>query len=226
MIDEFARLIPRSLLDTSGSAFYSGRDAFNRPSDLYILGLNPGGRVEDHADETVSWHSRKVVGEVPSNWSAYRDESWEGARPGEARMQRRMGYLFERIGRDPGLVPASNLIFLRSSREATLAGDLEELATQCWPFHHEVMSSLGVRVVVCLHKKAAKWVRDKVDARIQVDEYVESIRLPRPWRSRTFESATGVVVVDLTYPGIADWTNPASDPTGLVVSALRSVRQG
>ena len=53
-IDNLVRSIPKSLMNRSGSVFYSGKEAFRRPSDLYILGLNPGGRVEDHAAETVS----------------------------------------------------------------------------------------------------------------------------------------------------------------------------
>ena len=43
MIEEFIELIPQSLYGESGAAFYSGRRAFSAPSDLYILGANPGG---------------------------------------------------------------------------------------------------------------------------------------------------------------------------------------
>ena len=42
MIEEFAGLIPEALLEVSGKAFYSGRDAFGGAADLYIIGLNPG----------------------------------------------------------------------------------------------------------------------------------------------------------------------------------------
>ena len=38
MIEEFAELIPESLLHKSGQTFYSGRQAFGAPSELYILG--------------------------------------------------------------------------------------------------------------------------------------------------------------------------------------------
>ena len=44
MIEEFAGLIPESLLERSGKAFYSGRNAFGGPSGLYIIGLNRGDR--------------------------------------------------------------------------------------------------------------------------------------------------------------------------------------
>ena len=134
-------------------------------------------------------------------------------------MQRRMLHLFERIGRDPGLVPASNIVFLRSSREATLEGDAQELAAQCWPFHRRVIDTLRVRVIVCLNRTAASWVREQLGARTQVDEFIEGNR--RGWRSRTFRAKAGRTVVALTYPGIADWTKPATDPTNLVDRALR-----
>ena len=42
-VDRFVALIPETLLDMSGSAFSQGRRAFNNPSGLYFLGLNPAG---------------------------------------------------------------------------------------------------------------------------------------------------------------------------------------
>ncbi len=219
MIEDFARLVPRSLMNRSGKAFYSGRSAFEQPSELYVLGLNPGGGVQDHAAETVTWHTDRVLETEQHNWSAYRDESWGGALPGTHRMQRRMLYLFGRLELDPGNVPASNLIFLRSRREDQLDGDVQELASQCWPFHQNVIEQLGVRVIVCLHKRTTSWVCNQADAHTQVDEFTE--RNGRRWHSRTFISPEGLIVVGLTYPGRADWTTPATDPTHLVVRALR-----
>lgn len=43
-IENFAELVPKELLNESGSVFYSGRAAFSGHKALYILGLNPGGR--------------------------------------------------------------------------------------------------------------------------------------------------------------------------------------
>ncbi len=219
MIEDFARLVPRSLMHKSGKVFYSGRSAFEQPSEIYILGLNPGGDAQDQASETVSWHTERVLETEQHNWSAYRDESWGGALPGTHRMQRRMLYLFRRLDLDAGNVPASNVAFLRSSREDKLEGDVQELASQCWPFHESVIEKLGVRVIVCLHGTATNWVCNQVGAHRQVDEFIE--RNGRRWGSRTFISPEGLTVVGLTYPGIADWTTRATDPTHLVVRALR-----
>ena len=53
MIEDFAKLIPDSIMHRSGKAFYSGRLAFSSPSGLYVLGVNPGGDPEEYPDETV-----------------------------------------------------------------------------------------------------------------------------------------------------------------------------
>ena len=114
MIEEFAKLVPESLLDKSGEVFYSGRRAFNASSDLYILGANPGGDPEALSDQTVSKKINEVLYEKPENWSAYRDEAWRGKAPGKSTMQRRMLHLFGRVGHDPGEVPVSEVVFQRS----------------------------------------------------------------------------------------------------------------
>lgn len=41
--NQFVEIIPKDLLDKSGSVFYSGRDAFSGTKNLYLMGLNPGG---------------------------------------------------------------------------------------------------------------------------------------------------------------------------------------
>ena len=40
--ESFAELVPCDLLDRSGEAFYSSRAAFSTPSDVNLLGYNPG----------------------------------------------------------------------------------------------------------------------------------------------------------------------------------------
>ena len=46
-IESFATLVPCDLLDRSGKVFYSGRAAFSTPSDVYLLGYNPGSDLLD-----------------------------------------------------------------------------------------------------------------------------------------------------------------------------------
>ncbi len=223
MIEDFARLIPESLMDKSGSVFYSGRRAFGSSSKLYILGMNPAGDLQTHSDLTVSWHTDKVLHKESENWSSYRDEKWAKKDgwyvPGAAPMQKRMLHLFQRIGSDPGEVPASNIIFLRFGRQDQPERyQISQLAQKCWNFHEAVVERLGVRVVVCLGNESGDLVRGQIGAHTQIDEFIENNR--RNWQSSTHIAADSLSVVTLTHPSVADWTSPTTDPTHLVQRAL------
>ena len=221
MIEEFAELVPESLLDKSGEVFYSGRRAFGAPSELYILGANPGGTPEGMPDSTVSRHINQVLHEKPENWSAYRDESWRGKSPGKDAMQQRMLHLFGRVGHDPGEVPVSEVVFQRSRNVKVLEGDFRELALLCWPFHQTVIDRLGARVIVCIGKNASEWVRNKLDAHSLLDEFEDTKRgRTRGWKSQAHKNSDGLIVVSLAHPSRAIWTHPDSDPTTLVKRAL------
>ena len=65
----FAKLIPESMLDMSGSVFFSGRRAFNERSDLYILGLNPAG--DPAGPHTIRKNVEAILHEYPEDWSAW-----------------------------------------------------------------------------------------------------------------------------------------------------------
>ena len=218
MLKEFAELIPKSMLHKSGEVFFSGRRAFGLPSELYVLGANPGGAPEGMQDSTVSRHIEQVFHDKPANWSAYRDESWHGRARGKSPMQRGVLHLFKKIGIDPGEAPCSEVVFLRSRSLPELKGNYEQLAAQCWPFHQAVINRLGVRVVVCLGKTAGISVRRYLKAYTQTDEFVEKNK--RKWESLSHKNDEGMFVVTLTHPSQVAWTSPASDPTSLVKRAL------
>ena len=217
MIEEFAELVPESLLDKSGAAFYSGRCAFGAPSDLYILGANPGGTPENLPDDTVAKNVRSALKEAPFNWSDYRDGCWT-PRCTKTRLQRGVMHLCDRLELDPGEVPASEVVFLRSRNLNEFEGNFEQLADQCWPFHQAVIDRLGVKVVACIGKRAGNWARHQLNAWTQTDEFVE--KNERRWKSLSHRNADGLVVVTLTHASQASWTSPASDPTMLVKRAL------
>ena len=202
------------MLDVSGSVFFSGRRAFNKPSDLYVLGLNPAG--DPKGPHTIRKNVEAVIREYPEDWSAWRDERWVGSRPGCNFRQRRVLYLLNQIGRAPGEVPCSEAVFLRSTDPNKL--DMDALAPLCWPFHEAVIERLGVRVIVCLGGRAGSIVRRRVNAHQMVDEFVEGNR--RRWRSRTHVNGDDLAVVTLAHPSQVDWTARASDPTGLVQRSL------
>lgn len=220
MIEELFRTVPPQLLHESGAVFYSGRDAFSNPSRLYLLGWNPGGSPVDLAGDTVARHSHRVLHEEPANWSAYRDDSWKGALPGTSGMQPRVLHLLHRLGLDPGRVPSSNLIFVRSVGENDLQDRERELKDACWAFHECVIDTLGVDVILCFGQKTGKWVRRKLGADELVETFFENTA--RPWKSQAFRSASGIGVVIATHPSRVAWNKPATDPTHLVERLLTS----
>ena len=218
MIEDFANEIPEELRDCSGSVFYSGRNAFRTESPLYMLGVNPGGCPKLQADETIRIHTRKVMDDESDDWSAYRNESWRNAKPGTSGMQPRILHLLKQLEYAPGDVPASNVVFVRSRREADVKSTYTTLAEVCWPFHRAVIEQLQPKVILCFGRTPGDFVRRKLRANRLVGEFVEDNN--RRWRNRAFRGESGPVVVVATHPSIADWTASATDPSSLVKRAL------
>ena len=192
----------------SGKALHSGRLAFSAPRDLYILGLNPGGDPEDRS-ETVASNIDQVRHEA-EDWCAFLDQDW---RPGgryygraKAPLQLEMQELAACLGLDLRRIPASDVIFARS-RQAHHIVDRRKLMDLCWPFHHTVIESLGVRVVLCLYKGAAEFVREKTGARAQpIDRACERSAAGREYWRETFATPCGLKVVQITRPTGIPWT--------------------
>lgn len=218
MIEEFAAFIPESLKSKSGSVFYSGRNAFNSQSDVYILGLNPGGSADEQANETIAWHTEQVLYHKPADWSEYQDERWMGKAPGTHGLQPRVLHLFRQLNYNPQWVPASNLVFLRTAREHDLKGKFEELATASWPFHQNVISRLCIKTVLCFGKKSGQWVCNKLGATTKIGEFVENNK--RQWKSSAYANKQQISVIVATHPSIADWCNQATDPTPLIQQVI------
>ena len=229
MIDDFAKLIPESLKCKSGAVFFSGRTAFSNPSNLYILGINPGGGDPDETPESsISSHIEYVLKKKCAKWSDYRDGSWGGLAPGKHPLQKNVLHLINEVGRKAHTVPASEVVFLGSRGVRDLkrlyGKGYGELADLCWPFHEAVIDKLGVQVVACYGKPSGEYIRRRLKASTQVDEFVASYGKGKHLRSHTYRNDKGLSVVTFWFPGIGKpfWTNPKTNPTGLVVNALQS----
>lgn len=225
VIAELLDAIPESLRDHSGTALDSGLASWTGSCPIYLLGYNPGG---EPGTDTIYGNAENLLRNFPANYSGYRDGTWNpGGRwhaKGQAPMQRRVLYLLDRLGLDPGDVPTSNVIYVRSRQLAHLSREQADgWAEDCWPFHARMIERLGVKVIVCLGGDAAWFVRDKLNAHTHVDTFKETYAT-RHWASRTY-TGPGPTVVQLTHPGRADWTSPVADPTGLVVRALEAHRE-
>lgn len=218
MIEEFAKLIPKRLLSTSGKVFYSGRNAFSQNADLYILGINPGGDPDEQSLETIEWNTKKVLNDEPNDWSAYRDESWQDAPPGTWGMQPRVLHLFKKLGCEAGNIPASNVIFARSKREGDIKSEAKNLIRECWPFHEFVIEKLKPKAILCFGKTPGDIVCKQIGANKQVDEFIETNN--RKWRSRAFENSDGIKVIVATHPSIADWAASDTDPSNMILRVI------
>jgi len=211
--------IPTDVLSRSGKVFYSGRDAFSSPAVLYVLGGNPGGDPADLHEGTIASHTEWVANAAPGDWSAYRDERWKGKAPGRHGMQPRILHMFEVLGCNPGLVPASNVVFVRSRREGDITAEFEDLAGSCWPFHKYVIENLRPKVIFCLGRTAGDFVRSQLGAHQQYATFTEQNN--RRWQSHAYRSQSGQIVVVATHPSIVNWNAAETDPTGLLAAALQ-----
>ena len=218
-IERLVGHIPEHLLERSGKVFYSGRKAFSGECPIYLLGINPGGAPEQHATETVGRHTDAVRHAYPEDWSAYRDEIWKGRAPGSYGMAPRVLHLLRGLGLNPGAVPASNLVFVRSAREADIrSSEMNAMASACWAFHRAVIARVRPRVVLCFGVTAGSFVRQRLGAKDEVDRFVEQNN--RRWTTRAFAGADGVRVVVATHPSIANWCAATADITPFVRDVL------
>lgn len=216
MIERLAELIPKDLLPKSGAVFYSGRAAFSARAPLYLLGLNPGGDSSNPRLETIEVHTRKVLKVVPAEWSAFCDERWGSGNlaPGTSGMQPRVLRVLKDLGLDARHVPASNLIFMRTRTESELQERLNQMAQECWPVHRAVIEELGIRVILCMGKKAGKWVAAKLGATEELGWQAEENNTGRA--SIALGNRSGQVVVIAPHPSRSNWQNPRSAPTDLI----------
>jgi hypothetical protein len=217
--EKLKTLIPKNQLEISGSVFYSGKSSFNTPSNLYILGLNPGGSPEALRESTIQKQISEVDNKLPPEWSAYSDESWQNAAAGTWGLQPRVLHMLNSLNISPRHTPSSNLIFVRTAREAHLGAKLNVYAAQTWPFHQHVIDTHKTKVILCFGKKTGEWVAQRIQANTLVEEFIENNN--RRWRSKLMRNNNGQYVVIATHPSIADWRNKATDPTRLVEIGLR-----
>lgn len=219
LFDRLHQRVDLSIFSRSGKVFYSGRGAFSRPSKIYLLGLNPGGNPEESTSATVAEEIREASARENADWSAYCDESWSGRDSGTKPMQRRVVHLLCGLDLNPRLVPASNVVFVRTASEKLLAREKSRLLDVCWPVHQQVIDELEVRVILCLGSTVGRWVRERIAANELVENFTEDNA--RRWKSTAHRNSGGIQVVTLSHPSRADWTQLNVDPTLMVRRCMK-----
>lgn len=161
-VDQFAGEAKRALegyLDKPGRILYSSIDTL-KSSEIYILGLNPGGKV----DGPPISESVDKLGEQDKN--AYLDEEWEfhglSCEKADAPLQRRIRDLIGRIKdiEDENAkkielrkICASNLIFVQTSDANKLKkdeGSIKELVKACWKVHELIIEAIQPKVIIAI----------------------------------------------------------------------------
>lgn len=214
MLEKFAEFIPREITEKSGSVFYSGENAFKGEKKLYILGLNPGGSIEKQKDETIKKHTQSLIDNQNPNFSEYQDSIWRNKPAGTARLQKRVLHLLTKLDLSPYEVPASNVCFVRSSREKEIADKIKNYMDLCWDLHEKIIDELKIKVILCFGKTAGKFVKGKLNATEEIDFFEENNN--RKWKSTVFRNQKNQYVIIATHPSIADWTSNEADISNLV----------
>lgn len=124
------------LIDSPGAVLYSGSDTLKR-GPVYLLGLNPGG-----AEGATL---RDSIRACRQQHNAYLDEQWSPRgqlQPmGCATLQRRVQALCAAMGYQTRDVPASNLVFTRSTRIGTHL-DFPAAQALCLPVHRIFLDAI------------------------------------------------------------------------------------
>lgn len=214
---KFERLlsyIPGQLLGLSGEVFYSGKSAYVKKNDLYLLGLNPGSDSADASLNSIGDSIEQTSSTHPPLFSRYLDERWSRRYNRFSPMQRRIQHLAQKMNIDLRQTPASNLVFTRSVAAKDISTQIANLADLCWPLHQAIIYSLKTRVVICLGGETFTYVSKKLGATQHFATYTETNS--RRWQSQAFRNTEGIFVVKLTHPGRANWISANADPSPLV----------
>jgi hypothetical protein len=130
------------LIDSPGAVLYSADFTLN-PGPVYLLGLNPGGSEESTLRDSIQ-KSR-------AGRNAYLDEQWSPGghiQPtGQATLQRRVQQLCAMMGLKTRDVPASNLVFTRSTRVGTHLNFGAALPV-CLPVHEIFIEAIQPRFIM------------------------------------------------------------------------------
>lgn len=225
--NEFKKEIPEEFLKESGSVFYSGLEAFSGTKELYILGLNPGGNPDKLSEYTLNKNIE--FAKKNSCWSSYKDDEWSSRsddknkknKAGTKGLAPRVLHVLDKLNLEPRLVPASNLIFIRTSRESHLKNK-QELALKCWSFHERVIETLQPKVILCFGNYTGNFVAARLGANKEVCEpWVENNN--RRWRATARRNSNGgPIVITAPHPSIAAWNVPATDPSEFIEKLLKS----
>ena len=143
-----------------GRLLYSGMDTI-RPGDLYVLGMNPGGRftLNPPLNQTIGF----TLAEARQRWSFLDDEPDP---PAAGLLQARVKGVLEDLNCNPRETLVTNAVFVR-------AGNVEQFGklglsfwqlwwNLCWPVHQVLLGAVRPKLVLCFAtRRSARPARRK-----------------------------------------------------------------
>lgn len=147
IIQNIAKIVEKNEMGGwQGGILYSSKETLAK-GDIYFMGYNPGGlggapfltqNIEDLCTKTDN---------------AYLDEEWAPNEKlyarGEAPLQKRVRYLFEKLGIELRGVCATNLIFAQSRNADGV--DHHEDARKCWDIHRYLINEVvKPKIIICM----------------------------------------------------------------------------
>lgn len=219
-IDIFCReamLSLEDLLDKSGSVLYSSFETI-RPGEFYLLGLNPGGDPIKQEKDTIRKHLEALPGNTNN---AYTDEYWgpyqEGLK-GDAPLQIRLRYLFDKFGFDIRNICASNLIFLRSHDGG--GSGYPKTADRCWGVHEKIINIVKPRCIIAFGNSSVspyQYIYNK----FKPDCDVQSIKSGHgKWLCKVFR--TSILGLNVVVVGLPHMSRYAIDKHDDVIDWVKS----
>ena len=134
------------MLEYNGGILYSSKDTLKK-GDIYFMGYNPGGLggAGSIEEDIKNLSSRKI--------NAYLDEEWEPngkkCQKGEAPLQKRVRYFFEKIDIDIKDVCSTNLIFAQSRNAGGVS--YPDDADKCWKVHEYLIKEVvKPKTIICM----------------------------------------------------------------------------
>lgn len=172
-INELIKIIRSHLaeiIEENGSIVYSSVDTI-RKSDIYTLGLNPGGEENNTIDHSLN--------ELPvRHVNAYIDEDWSNRKKsdyinGQHPLQKNFNALITNIGYETKNVFSSNLIFTRSSGQK--GAHYPKNADICWKVHKEFIKIIDPKIFIVFGiSKISPFQYIKNEYKLEINESIDS----------------------------------------------------
>lgn len=135
------------IFNEEGYLFNSSIETLKK-GDIYILGLNPGGKIFGGENNKLLTNLENLFNEKNNN---FLDEYWKCEKLElKNPFQKRIDVLFKKLGKNLRCICSSNLIFIRSKSQYEIYKEFNNYAEICWEVHKEILNIVKPNVILCI----------------------------------------------------------------------------